>query len=285
MLRNPKQLKYISPLSIPEGKSGHVKIGHAEHPAKEPVTVVSTRTAIFAGQTPLRVSYNEPVTYTILGDKDGTWMTDTPAEQVSAHDALKKCKGRVLVGGLGLGYFIKKLQEKNNVSEVIVIEISQDVINLVWKHLNLDKRFSVICIDIKKYLKRYTSNRKFDWVYLDIWRGDGEASFIDTVLPLKRLAYKTACDKVNHILSWQEDVMLGQIWTGLYTQIQSQFDETKSMPDKKFNETFGSKYLITRKVFWTHIREYQLSSTIAMSLIPMYIVWIRNGMQENGWEI
>ncbi|KKK86548.1 hypothetical protein LCGC14_2762120, partial [marine sediment metagenome] len=38
-------------------------------------------------------------------------MTDTPAEQASAHDALKQCKGKIFVGGLGLGYFVKKLQE------------------------------------------------------------------------------------------------------------------------------------------------------------------------------
>jgi len=185
MLKNPKQLKFISPLHIPEGKSHEYRIERILHPAGEPITVVSMRDFIFTGRKALKVCYNEPVPITILKDKDGIWMTDVPAEQASAHNALRKCKGRVLVGGLGLGYFAKKIQEKNNVTSVIIIEISKDVINLVWKHLKLDKRFIIVCMDIKKYLKAYTSNRRFDWVYLDVWHADSEYEFVDNVLPLR----------------------------------------------------------------------------------------------------
>jgi len=278
MLKNPKQLKYIAPFNIPNSKSGDIEIKNKWHPADEPNTAVSVRTAIFTGQKPLTITYNRPIPITTLNDKKGTWMTTTPAEQVQAHNALRKCKGQVLVGGLGLGYFVKKLQEKDNVTSVIVVEISQDVINLVWKYHQFDQRFQIICTDIKKYLKRYTSRREFNWVYLDIWRGDGEGQFIDTVLPLKRLAHKYACNKINHILSWQEEVMLGQIQIGIQTSIVLQLNEIKDMPKKEFNNIFGGKYQITRKIFWNHTRQHNLNTNEALNLLPTYMVWIRNGM-------
>lgn len=286
MLKNPKQLKFISPLNIPQGKSGGYEITHQLHPTGESITIVSMRDAIFTGQKSLKVVYNEPVMYTILKGKDGIWMTDVPAEQVQAHNALKKCKGRVLVGGLGLGYFAKKLQEKDNVTSVIIVEISQDVINLVWKHLKLDKRFLIVCMDIKKYLKAYTSNRKFDWAYLDVWRADSEYEFIDTVLPLKRLVNKCVCDKVNHILSWQENVMLGQIHTGIASRIQLSFAEITSMSVKEFNKEYKpkNKYLATRRAFWKFVRENQMNPQDAMDILPVYMMWIRNGMQKGKWE-
>lgn len=286
MLKNPKQLKFISPLNIPNGKSKDVKITHESHPAGEPITVVSMRDFIFTGQKALKVCYNEPVSYTILKDKNGIWMTDVPAEQASAHGALRKCKGRVLVGGLGLGYFAKKLQEKDNVTSVIIVEISKDVINLVWRHLKLDKRFIIVCMDIKKYLKKYTSNRRFDWVYLDVWHADSEYEFMDNVLPLKRLAHKYVCDKVNHVLSWQEDVMLGQIHTGLITRIQLNFDEIISMNTEKFNKEYkpSNKYLATCRAFWLFVRKHKLNPQDAIDILPVYIMWIRNGMQKGKWE-
>ena len=82
MLRNPKQLRYISPFHIPNSKSGDVEITNEWHPAGKPLTVVSMRTAIFTGQKPLTVTYDKPVPITTLSDKDGTWMTNTPVEQI-----------------------------------------------------------------------------------------------------------------------------------------------------------------------------------------------------------
>jgi len=280
MLRNPKQLKFIAPIHIPNGKSGKYEISHTEHPVGRPLTVVSPRTAIFTGQEPLRVCYNEPVPITVLKDKDGIWMTDSPEEQASAHSALTKCKGRVLVGGLGLGYFVKKLQEKNNVKSVVVIEISNDVIRLVWNHLKLDKRFSILRTDIKKFLKGYKSNRKFDWVYLDIWRGDGESEFVNTVLPLKRLACETVCSKVGHILSWQEDVMLSQIYASLVSRMMIDFDKITSMDVKEFDKVFrpNNKYAMAYRTFWLFIRKNQVNAEGAKVKLPAYMRWVGNGM-------
>ena len=284
MLKNPKRLKYISPLKIPEGKSGEYEITHILHPAGMPVTAISTRTAIYTGQRPLKIRYEKPILYTVLKNKNGVLMTDIPQEQITQHHALIKCKGQVLVGGLGLGYFVKKLQEKDNVTKVITVEISQDVINLVWKHLKLDKRFSLVHSDIKKYLKEYRNHKKYDWVYLDVWGADSEGAFIDTVLPLKRLAYKYMCSNIKHILSWQEDVMLGQIQQGLICNTMFCFDKIMSISTKEFNKLFrpNNRYLAIKRIFWKAVRENQMDAQEAMKAVPEYMKWIRNGMQ-NKW--
>jgi hypothetical protein len=276
MLKHPKQLKYIYLLNIPKGKSGNVEIDYVIHPANEPIDIISMRTAMFTGQKPLTATYNKPIIYTILKDHNGTWMSNTPTEQMTQHNELKKCKGKVLVAGLGLGYFVKKLQEKENVTKVKVIELSKDVIKLVWKHLELDKRFSVIETDIKKYLQ--TTKEKYDWVYLDIWRGTGEAEFIETVLPLKRLVQQSVCKNVNHILSWQEDVMIGQFHQGLQTDVMFYFNKIKNLSKKEFDRLFKNKYHKVKRVFWKHTHQHNLSAKEAKSILPKYIKWIKNGM-------
>ena len=281
MLKSPSELKYQTPLDIPKGTSGKVKIVHNIHPAEEPFTIVSMRDAILTGKSPFKVRFDMPVMITALHENGSVWMTDLPIEQEDAHEALVQCKGRVLVGGLGLGYFAKKLQEKKDVSHVDVVEISSDVIKLVWKYLKLDKRFNIINMDIHKWLEENGKPKlRYDWVYLDIWRADGEAEFIETVLPLKRKVKRFLTLRQGHTISWKEQTMLGQFRMGLHNRVhlKTAFRSMVDMPQKQFAKTKTDKWLKINFKFWDTVRKNHLRPSQAKKLIEPYIKWIADGM-------
>ena len=56
-------------------------------------------------------------------------MSNTPDEINDFMHFVRKAKGSVLINGLGLGVLLKALLNKDEITEITVIEKSQDVIN------------------------------------------------------------------------------------------------------------------------------------------------------------
>lgn len=90
--------------------------------------------ALFLEKTPITVLYE--------GDKDpatdpkGVWMSDSPFEYYGMAQLAARAKpGRVLVGGLGLGILSNLLADRDDITEVVVVENSPEVIKLVKDHL------------------------------------------------------------------------------------------------------------------------------------------------------
>lgn len=220
--RNPP---YSGFLNIPEGASGAYKIKHERKRANEPVMISNWRNRILAptqDNTPLSVQYDAPTIWHRLEGPTGTWMTDYPIEQAQ-HDAALACVGggRVLVGGLGLGYAATLLARNPSISSVVVVELSQDVISLVEPAMraNLKKReaakIEVVNDDLFNFLRqceRPILAQRFNYAFYDIWQSDGEQTFHGTVVPLLKLSQGVVSLRP---ICWNEDVMRGQLYTGL----------------------------------------------------------------------
>ena len=73
-----------------------------------------------------------PGEYTQLHVDNVLMMSDTPAEAWEHEDAYKRATGHVLVNGLGLGMFVHAILKKPEVTQVTVVEKSQDVVDIVW---------------------------------------------------------------------------------------------------------------------------------------------------------
>jgi hypothetical protein len=96
-----------------------------------------------------------------------------PDEIRDCYSFFNKARGRVLINGLGLGIaldvILNKIDEggKPAVTEVYVIEKSQDVYNLVAPTYLSDKRVHIVLEDA--FLYKPAVN--FDVVWHDIWDG------------------------------------------------------------------------------------------------------------------
>lgn len=103
------------------------------------------------------------------------WMALTPSEMLTQRPGVQKAHGTVVIGGLGLGWLLRKVCEKESVVKVIVVEKSQELLD--WYGYDLCKRYpkvsEVICDDIYNQLGKHGGNAVY---LLDIWLLYSEAS-------------------------------------------------------------------------------------------------------------
>ena len=205
--------KYLSPLDIPAGKSGDAEVVRETKPAGETFKLNSLRTAFF-GQKGGSVTFNHPTVWHQLLIDGGRMMSDWPIEHKQHMECLKGMRGRVLVGGLGLGLAATILTKRKSITQVVVVEVSQDVIDLVAPHIAGGKQ-EVVKADLLQWLKDY-QGPKFDYAFYDIWASDGEGTFFETVVPLYQLSH----NKVKTLpVCWNEDVMRGQLQSSLRSRL------------------------------------------------------------------
>ena len=108
-------------------------------------------------------------------------MSDTHAERNTNEDVVRQAHGRVLLAGLGLGMIVCPIAKKPEVSEVVVVEISQEVIQLVEpplrQYLGKDAdKLKIVHCDIFEY----QPEGKFSTIYFDIWGDYSGDEYPDT---------------------------------------------------------------------------------------------------------
>ncbi len=92
------------------------------------------------------------------------WMRLTPLEIQASYFAIRMAKGKVGVVGLGLGYVIEEMAKKPEVEEIVVYEISKEVIDLYYNNFPKNSKIKILCGDAFE-----AESRKFDFFYADIY--------------------------------------------------------------------------------------------------------------------
>lgn len=92
------------------------------------------------------------------------WMRLTPLEIQASYFAIRMAKGKVGVVGLGLGYVIEEMAKKPEVEEIVVYEISQEVIDLYYNNFPKNPKIKVVCCNAFE-----AKSRRFDFFYADIY--------------------------------------------------------------------------------------------------------------------
>jgi len=103
---------------------------------------------------------------TIGKDAGECVMVDDPPELLKHVQAARAASGDVLVTGLGLGCVLRMLQVNPRVERITVVEISRDVIDLVWPHTPQD-RVELVHADALDYLPN--CGRRWNCAWHDIW--------------------------------------------------------------------------------------------------------------------
>ena len=139
-------------------------------------------------QNYLRGRYVPPGTYTRLKRGGVLVMSDTPDEMRDHLPIVNHATGSVLINGLGLGLVLKNILENSNmihITDVTVIEIDQDLIDLVGPYYGLvDHRVQIICADALTF--KPPKGKRYNAVWHDIW----DDICIDNLEEMKRLHRK-----------------------------------------------------------------------------------------------
>ena len=119
--------------------------------------------------TPLGYFLN-PFFYLVIKQQAVTWMSVTPFEINTMAPVIDNMRGNVITLGLGLGYFASMVALKPEVSEVLVIEKNQQVIEIflkhIYPHLENKEKIKIHHEDAFDYLRNNT--RSFDHLFVDI---------------------------------------------------------------------------------------------------------------------
>lgn len=113
------------------------------------------------------------------------WMSLTPAEMLTQRPGVRRAQGTVLIGGLGLGWLLRKVCEKDSVDRVIVVERSQELLN--WYGYDLCRRYpeisDVICDDVYNQIGKHGADVMH---LLDIWLLFSDSRRDRRLLPFRR---------------------------------------------------------------------------------------------------
>lgn len=138
---------------------------------------------VYMGRRRGHVWFTAPVTVPVLaegvpgsGRPPKVWMSHTPTEFFSQRAGIRRATGVVLVGGLGLGWFLRKVCQRPSVKRVILVEQNQAVLEAFQPALTarcpeLAKVSDWILGDALEHVGRHGDDVRH---LLDIWDSYGE---------------------------------------------------------------------------------------------------------------
>jgi spermidine synthase len=143
----------LEKVTLPQDKRGHWRIERFEVDRPDIHSMLRGR-----GVTPGK--------YTRLMRGNTLVMSDTPAEMRDHFYAVRAAHGSCLINGLGIGMVLKACLKKPEVTDITVVEISQELIDMVSPHYQ-DKRVTIVCASAFDY--KPPNGKRYGMVWHDIW--------------------------------------------------------------------------------------------------------------------
>jgi len=109
-------------------------------------------------------------------------MKLTPKTVESSYGAISFARGKVGVIGLGIGYVVQEIARKDSVEEVIVYEISEEIIKLYNNNFPKNEKIRIIKGDAFK-----AKRNKFDFFYVDIYKCELSSKIVNDYKTLNEL--------------------------------------------------------------------------------------------------
>lgn len=142
-----------------------------------------------------------PGTYTRLFRGDTLVMSDTPAEKSDHVSFVIQSRGRVLIGGLGMGMVLNAVARREVVEHVTVIELEDGPINLVWDFYKerYGDKIDLIQADVREWK---SPGQRWDCVWMDIWDDICADDWDEHKLLKRRYA-----QKADYVDTWVHDLV------------------------------------------------------------------------------
>ena len=153
--------------------------------------------------------FSSPVRFPTICEGRVPWMSVCPSEIFSMREPVRAASdpavGRVLVLGLGLGYYPFLISAFDNVRHITVAERSPEIIALFREHLLPQfphgEKIEIVETDAFDYLET-DEPRSYDLCFADLWQGAGDG------VPLrKRLKEYEARWREMRFVYWMEDAL------------------------------------------------------------------------------
>lgn len=118
------------------------------------------------------------------------WMSLTPMEMWSQRSGVQAATGRVILGGLGMGWLMRQIAKKPTVKEIIVIEKDKDLVDWFGAQIckNTEKCTGLLVGDFWERAREFDLKR--DRFIADIWPEMGDAQHDRSLAKLRATGAK-----------------------------------------------------------------------------------------------
>ena len=168
-LENP-YFKHINPS---EKKIGKYALEYLSYKAYQPLPLDDIKIDekdYYLERTPVGY-FEEEFKYLSLSYNGVTWMCITPNEINTMKPHIDSASGKVLVFGLGLGYYPYMISLKDNVKDIYIVELDQNIINIFKENIlplfEHKEKIHIINANAIEYIK--TVDKSYDTIFIDLW--------------------------------------------------------------------------------------------------------------------
>lgn len=110
------------------------------------------------------------------------WMSVCPSEINSMKEDMARAHGKVLVLGLGLGYYPYIISQREDVEKITIVEFSPQIIKLfqenVFPQFNKRDKINIVEADAFRFMMDVEPG-EYDFIFADIWENqfDGAIAY------------------------------------------------------------------------------------------------------------
>lgn len=178
--------------------------------------------------------------YLAVMKDDVVWMSTDPNEINTMQDSIDEAHGKVVALGLGLGYFPIMTATKDEVSEVVVVEKDQTIINIFKQHIlplfNKCEKIKIVHADAFDYIQ----NINCDYLFIDIWHNpeDGLPLYIRFKNELKNKSFKVSYWLEKSILAMLRRCVITLVEENLEGYTENNYQKAKNEFDEIINRLY-----------------------------------------------
>lgn len=172
------------------------------------------------------------------------WMAIKPNEIETMQPAIDIIEGKIVIFGLGLGYFTYMASLKKRVQSITVVERDNEVIQLfecyILPQFQNKEKVEIISDDAFEYAEKQMPNNNFDYAFVDLWHDVSDG--LDIYLQMKKKEYIIPQTK---FLYWIEDSLLSsfrwQIFDWVIKNAQSYNDIIRCLSNSFLQKLAATK--------------------------------------------
>lgn len=218
-LNNP----YFANIKIPIKQENNWNLGYQSYKPYEGFIYRDIITESDYTEIPQIGYFDKDFSYPTVFENGIEWMAIKPNEIETMKEPIKNARGRVLVYGLGIGYFAYMVSEKNEVDAITVVERDQNVIDLFNKYILPQfpnkAKITIVKSDAFEYAKNEMKKGSYNYIFTDLWHDVSDG--VDLYVKMKK--YEALCPN-SHFDYWIEKSILSSIrWSifdGIYTRVK-----------------------------------------------------------------
>lgn len=165
------------------------------------------------------------------------WMAIKPSEIETMKCAIEAVSGKVVVFGLGLGYFPYMISLKSDVEEIVIVERDANVIQLckefIIPQFPAKEKITIVQSDAFEYLEAM-GKQDFDYAFVDLWHdvSDGLPLYVRTKKYEKKFPQ-------TQFLYWVENFLLSAVRWNKFEEIVNSSSSIEVICEKLSNKNLA----------------------------------------------